>query len=70
MARRRSLLVVALVAAAALSTPSRATACTELVTDLEEATAAGLPIVEQVVVASSLPLLPLSGRTARVTVRT
>ena len=62
--------MVVLAVVVMVATPSPAWACSEAGTDMEQATTNGLPVVEQRVLASSLPLLPLSGRTARMTVRT
>lgn len=52
-----------------IAAPSPASACSEVATDMTQATTNGLPVVEQQVLASSLPLLPFSGRTARMNVR-
>lgn len=68
MQSRRVGIVGALVAVL-VTAPSAASACSEMATDMTQATTNGLPVVEQQVLASSLPLLPFSGRTARLIVR-
>ena len=66
----RGVVVAACIVVVALAVPAPAMACSEVATDLDAALTDGLPVVEQQVVASSLPLLPFSGRSSRVTVRT